>query len=306
MDDQTFMEYLRVKKALDDRSLNAVVWKTLVEAMPAPSPRHPWRVLEIGAGIGTMIQRLIEWDFLRIADYTALDASPSFLDEARHSLSRWAERHQISVEHELHTLTLSDPTRKVKIDFVAKDVQRWLEAASQSESYDLLIAHAFLDLVNLDDTLPELLNCLKEGGLFYFTINFDGLTVFEPPSDLDELVLSLYHRTMEERLAGEKPSAGAFSGRRLLRALEQAGGILLRAGASDWVVHPIEGGYPDGEERFLSYLLQMIEQALTGRPELDPELLRNWLHLRSAQIQGGALTLIVHQLDVVGKRSKMR
>lgn len=202
------------------------------------------------------------------------------------------------------SLQVSDASHAIQVDFVAQELDQWLKEVVCRETYDLLIAHAFLDLVNLEETLPHLMSCLKKGGLFYFTINFDGLTVFEPPvdGDLDERVLSLYHRTMEERLAGKEPSAGAYSGRRLLRVLEQAGGTLLRAGASDWVIHPVEGKYPMGEDRFLRFFLQMIGEALNGRKELREDELQHWLAQRLHQIESHSLTLIVHQLDLVGRR----
>ncbi|MFN3309073.1 MAG: class I SAM-dependent methyltransferase [Anaerolineales bacterium] len=304
MDEQTFIEYLRVKQAIDDRSLNRAVWETLVTAMPPASPEQPWQVLEVGAGIGTMIQRLVEWDFLHDARYTALDASKTFLEEGSRRLSQWASRRGLDLLKDEESLQVSDASHAIQVDFVAQELGQWLKEAVCRETYDLLIAHAFLDLVNLEETLPHLMSCLKKGGLFYFTINFDGLTVFEPPvdEDLDERVLSLYHRTMEERLAGEKRSAGAYSGRRLLRVLEQAGGTLLCAGASDWVIHPVEGKYPMGEDRFLRFFLQMIGEALSGRKELREDELQNWLAQRLHQIESHSLTLIVHQLDLVGRR----
>ena len=53
MDDAAFIRYLAAKKTVDDRSLNADVWRTMVEGVPA----RP-RVLEIGGGIGTMVERI--------------------------------------------------------------------------------------------------------------------------------------------------------------------------------------------------------------------------------------------------------
>lgn len=304
MDEQTFIEYLQVKKAIDDRSLNRAVWDALVVTMPPASRKQPWQVLEIGAGIGTMIQRLVEWDFLHYAHYTALDASRTFLQEARRRLNGWASQMGLDVLNDDQTLRISSARHDIRVFFVSEELDAWLKTSVAQRSYDLLIAHAFLDLVNLEETLPTLICLLKKGGLFYFTINFDGLTLFEPPVEgtLDEKILSLYHRTMEDRLAGEKPSAGAFSGRRLLRILEPAGGVLLRAGASDWVVHPIEGKYLPGEDRFLRFLLQMIGEALSGCSEIEASQLRNWLESRLVQLERGELTLIAHQLDLLGRR----
>lgn len=303
MDDQAFIEYLQVKKSIDDRSLNRAVWETLVATMPAASRERPWWVLEIGAGIGTMIQRLIEWGFLHYAHYTAVDASPAFLEEGRTRLMNWAHQRGLEALYDGKELRVLGSNHEIRISFVAEELSRWLSKSSPQERYDLLIAHAFLDLVNLEETLPNLMRCLKPGGLYYFTINFDGLTVFEPAVEetLDEKILATYHRTMEERMVGEKPSAGACSGRRLLRALDQMGGKLLRAGASDWVVHAIEGKYPPGEDRFLRFLLQMIDEALIGSAEVKESQLRDWIECRLDQLEKGDLILITHQLDLLGR-----
>ncbi|MCX8062467.1 MAG: hypothetical protein N3D16_07785 [Anaerolineales bacterium] len=304
MDDQTFIEYLHVKKSIDDRSLNRAVWDALVASMPPSSCDQPWQVLEIGSGIATMIQRLVDWDFLHYAHYVALDVSTTILGEGWHWLNNWAHQRGFEALRGDHTLRIVDRDHEIWVDFVAEDLNGWLTTSSPEGVYDLLIAHAFLDLINLEETLPKVLCCLKKGGLFYFTINFDGLTVFEPPCEeaLDEKILSLYHRTMEMRMVGGKLSAGAFSGRRLLRAVKQAGGELLRAGASDWVVHSVEGKYPPGEDRFLRFLLQMIEEALKCSSEIEESQLRAWIEYRKAQIERGDLILITHQLDLLGRR----
>lgn len=306
MDEKAFIEYLQVKKAIDDRSLNRLVWETLIHSMPAATEEQPWQVVEIGAGIGTMIQRLMEWDFLHYARYTALDASPLLLKEASQRLTDWARQKGFRVTTRDQSLAIRGYRREVEINFLAQELSKWLGDYDLRESTDLIIAHAFLDLINLMDTLPPLMRCLKPDGLFYFTINFDGLTVFEPPIDekLDEQIIALYHRSMEERKVGEKPSAGALSGRRLIRLVEQAGGTFLRIGASDWVVHPIEGVYPPGEARFLRLLLQMIGEELEGREEIGVEPLRDWLDQRNEQIEKGQLSLVIHQLDFVGRRKR--
>ena len=60
-----FTRYLAAKKSVDDRALNRHVWHSLAQAMSAAVPDGPVQVLEIGAGIGTMVERLVEWGLLR-------------------------------------------------------------------------------------------------------------------------------------------------------------------------------------------------------------------------------------------------
>ena len=74
-----FTRYLASKRTVDDRALNRHVWQTLADAVAGELPRdRPLRVLEVGAGIGTMVDRCVEWGlFARSGfdvSYTAIDS----------------------------------------------------------------------------------------------------------------------------------------------------------------------------------------------------------------------------------------
>src|SRR6266851_553849 len=69
----SFARYLTAKKSVDDRALNGHVWQGLVAALPRATPEQPLRVLEVGAGLGTMVERLFAGDMLTHATYTAID-----------------------------------------------------------------------------------------------------------------------------------------------------------------------------------------------------------------------------------------
>jgi hypothetical protein len=53
----TYARYLAAKTTVDDRALNRHVLAELRRLMPAGAPK----VLEVGAGLGTMVARLLEW-----------------------------------------------------------------------------------------------------------------------------------------------------------------------------------------------------------------------------------------------------
>src|SRR5689334_20524211 len=74
--------YLAAKKSVDDRALNWQVWQHLVAALPRATPQQPLRVLEVGAGIGAMVERLVAGYALTHATYTAIDQAPALLAEA--------------------------------------------------------------------------------------------------------------------------------------------------------------------------------------------------------------------------------
>lgn len=274
----SFPRYLAAKKTVDDRALNHHVWQLFTQHLP-PAPR----ILEVGAGIGTMVERLWERGVLEQAHYTALDALPENIAVARQRLA-----------HLPPTITLQLETADL-FHFIPRQ---------QGPQWDVLIAHAFLDLVNIPATLPLLFSLLRPDGLFYFTINFDGATILQPAIDppFDALVEQLYHRTMDERLVNGLPSGDSHSGRHLFHQLQQAGGEILAAGSSDWVVFGGQREYPADEAYFLHFIIHTMQQALTGHPELENGRFAAWIAQRHAQIAARELVYIAHQLDFVGKR----
>ena len=277
-----FIRYLAAKKTVDDRALNRHVWDTLLAYWPRGSAERPCRILEIGAGIGTMVQRLHEHYLLHDVAYTAVDAMPANIQEA----SRRLDALPLTFAPELEAGDL--------FDFVRREQGR--------RQWDLLIAHAFLDLMDVPRTLPQLFSLLRPGGMFYFTINFDGATILQPSIEpaFDALVEALYHRTMDERLTNGQPSGDSQTGRHLFAHLRQAGADILAAGSSDWVVYAGPDGYYGDEAYFLHFIVQTMQSALTGHPELNPQQFAAWIARRHAQIESGELVYIAHQLDFVG------
>lgn len=297
----SFTRYLAAKKSIDDRALNRVVWHSLMENMPPSSRERPLKVLEIGAGIGTMIERAWDWGLLDYAAYTALDADMDNMVAAWQRLDNWARQQpDIRRVYAGDDLAIEADERLLEIRFLAADLFEFVEAAG---TYDLLIANAFLDLVDIPSTLPIILHLLRPGGLFYFTINFDGMTVFEPEIDpqLDALIQELYHRTMDERVTAGKPAGDSRAGRHLFGQLKAAGAEILQAGVSDWVVFSGQEGYPQDEAYFLHFILHTVQQALAGRPELAGGRLDDWIDRRHRQVLDGELVYIAHQVDFVGR-----
>lgn len=273
-----FARYLSAKKTVDDRALNGHVWQTLRQTLP-PQPR----ILEIGAGIGTMVERLVEQQFISAATYTAIDNQPENIATARQRLAHLPAGIELNLE--------------------AIDLFDFMERERGKRPWDLLIAHAFLDLMDIPATLPQLFALLQPGGLFYFSINFDGVTTLEPAIDpaLDAHIERLYHQTMDERLTDGKPSGDSRSGRHLFGQLRQAGAQILAAGSSDWVVFAGNDGYPADEKYFLQFIVETMRRALAGHPALDPAEFAAWIAQRQAQIETGELVYIAHQLDFFGR-----
>lgn len=299
----SFTRYLAAKKSVDDRALNRQVWETLRQNLPETSPQNPLHILEIGAGIGTMLERILERKLLRHVMYTAIDNQTENIDAARRRLQSMPGICILETHKKQGRTANKQEQPLITLQLQERDILHMISLQQGKQLYDLLIAHAFLDLVDLPSSLGRILSLLKPGGLFYFTLNFDGLTLFEPQLDrlLDETIMQLYHHSMDERLQDGRPSGDSRTGRHLFTYLQECGGQILAAGASDWVVYPKEGSYPEDEAYFLHFILHTIETALSGHPELEPATLSSWIQKRQAQIERGELVYIAHQIDFIGK-----
>lgn len=289
----SFPRYLLAKQSVDDRALN----KDVLSALRANLPQEPIRIVEAGAGIGTMLRRLVRWDVIRQAEYVLLDEAAENIEYASEWVKVWAEESGLSVERSgENQARVFDEAREVHIQFERADVFDFIQ--KNEKPADLLIAHAFLDLLPIAETLPSVLSLTRN--LAWLTINFDGATIFEPVIEtaLDAQIERLYHETMDTRPTG----GDSRSGRHLFGHLRNAGAEVLAAGASDWVVYARNGMYPDDEKYFLHFILHFFEESLTGHPELDAEAFAKRLRARRAQIERGELIYIAHQMDFLARR----
>lgn len=284
----SFPHYLLSKQSVDDRALN----KDVLNALKANLPEEPFRIIEVGAGIGTMLRRLIRWDVIHKAEYVLVDEMAENIEYALGWIPQWAEEAGLSVERSgENQMRVFEESFDIQIHLKRVDVFDFIQ--KNQAPADLLIAHAFLDLLPMPASLPKLLSLTK--GLAWLTINFDGVTSLEPAIDpvLDEQIERLYHETMDARPTG----GDSKSGRHLFGHLHSAGAKILTVGASDWVVHAAGGKYPESEAYFLHSILYFFEESLKGHAGLNAEVFSSWLKQRRAQIERGELIYIVHQMD---------
>lgn len=286
-----YTRYLASKKSVDDRALHQGVVQELRRRLPEGRAR----VLEIGAGLGTMVARLLEWDLLRGGDYTLLDVDGQLLLDSRQWLCEWAQTRGLQPEITPEWLGLGE----MRVHFVEAEIGDFLEQGP-GQPADLLIANAFLDLVEVPATLPGLFRLLVPGGLYWFTINFDGETIFQPDHAYDQEFMRVYHLGMDERVRFGRPAGESRAGRHLYHHLRAAGAPPLASGSSDWVVHAQpDGSYPGDEAYFLESILATVEEGLRG--QVDAAQLDEWMDLRKSQVKSGQLLYIAHQIDFVGK-----
>lgn len=288
--------YLAAKTTVDDRALNRHVLDEFGRLMSADAPR----VLEVGAGLGTMVARLMDLGVVSRGEYILLDADRQLLDDARRWLSDWAAARGLQSEFLPDGLQMGD----LRVRLVHAELGTYLETAHAVQA-DVLIANALLDLVDVPAILPGLLQLLVPGGVYWFTINYDGESIFAPSHPADERVIGAYHRDMDERVRYGRPAGESRTGRRLFHHLRDAAAPAVAAGSSDWVVHPTsDGTYPADEAYFTRCILDTIRDALRVRPDwVEAADLADWLTERYRQLDAGELVYIAHQLDFVGRSS---
>lgn len=289
----SFPRYLLSKQSADDRALN----KDVLNALRTCLLQKPLRIIEVGGGVGTMIKRLVSWDVICKAEYVLVDEMSENIEYASGWIPQWAEETGLSVERSAENqMRVFDSTRDIRIQLERADVFDFIQ--NNKTPADLLIAHAFLDLLPMPKSLTKLLTLTN--GLAWLTLNFDGVTTLEPLINiaLDEHIERLYHKTMDERHTG----GSSKSGRYLFSHLQHAGAEILAAGASDWVVYGVDGKYRQDEAYFLHFILHFFEESLKGNKELDEKIFADWLRKRHKQIERGELTYVAHQLDFLVKK----
>jgi SAM-dependent methyltransferase len=255
-------------------------------------------VLEVGAGLGTMVARLIDWGAVGAGEYVLLDADRGLLDCSRQWLQDWAAARGLPSAPLPDGLRLGD----LRVRLVHAELGSYLADAPRAQA-DVMIANAVLDLVDVPAVLPRLLRLLVPGGAYWFTINYDGESIFEPAHPYDDQVLRAYNRDMDERVRYGRPAGESQTGRRLFQHLRAAGAPALAAGSSDWVVSAgPDGTYPADEAYFLGRILHTIRDALEDRPDwVAPAELADWVAVRGRQLAAGELVYIAHQLDFAGR-----
>lgn len=298
----SYWRYLSAKKTIDDRALNRHVLEHLrLELTRFES--GPVRVLEVGAGLGTMIARLAELRLVRHADYLAVDVDADILARAKLWLVEWGRSSGHSVEPLGDGLRIRGSDFDFRARFVESEISEYLRTDPPDAPADLVIANAFLDLVELPATLARLLSRLSANGLYWFSINYDGETIFLPEHARDEELMLTYDTSMDQRMRGGLSAGDSKTGRHLFQHLRRVGASVLAAGASDWVVHARDSVYEADEAYFLHHIVHTVDDELKQHPAVSAGDLAEWVATRHAQIEQGELVYIAHQLDFVGRPS---
>ena len=291
--DYSYRRYLESKQSVDDRALHRGVLRSLQDALKARS-RESLRVLEVGGAAGSMVRRVIEWGLIGDADYVLVDSDAQALAHLPQALESWAtsEESRSLTPGDAKSLQIRHGEAALKLSWEHSDIGTFL--SSNPPPFDLVIAHAVLDLIDLESFLPRLWKRCRRGAHYWFTINFDGESVFLPPLPHDQAIWDAYHQSMNRR------PGSSHAGRKLFAQLGASGARIDAAGSSDWIVHAKSIGYPGDEAYFLHHIVHTITNELGARPPVNPNAFASWVAQRHEQIDRSELIYIAHQLDFTG------
>jgi len=283
-----YVQYLDLKKSIDDRSLNKNVWEVFSSWLREKIEKEATlSVLEIGAGVGTMIERLLESSLLEKCHYIALEPEASFKEAALNRLESWSSRHNWDFEISSEDLwQIRNQQSHITVQWLKANAEE-IEVLFEEESFDLLLSHAVIDLLPVPEIMPDVLMKLKKQGAFYFSLNFSGSTEFFPEYEMDAEISEKYHADMDSRFP-ESTWQPSMTGHNLLKWLEDYGCHQLVDGESDWNLSPTD-------QLFIGNILDTIKKALAGLPGLE-----QWLVKRYKELHSGELELRISNRDCFG------
>ncbi|TAN52256.1 MAG: class I SAM-dependent methyltransferase [Methylococcaceae bacterium] len=295
----SFADYLCAKYPLDERSLNRPVYRQLTATLAG---RQSLRCLDVGTGNGAMLKRLLECLDVPQLALTGLDQQAGLLNDAASALEQALQQQGYAVAPTPQGLTGRRGDKCVEVELVNAVLT---DFSALPGSFDLITAHAFMDIVPLQPSLRRFADWLAPGGLFYATLNYDGDTALFPlyrDAVFEQWLLACYDESMEQRRVDGLATGGRRCGRRLHAELLAMGFTVPAYGSSDWHITPVNGAYQDADDVCLRALLDFM-RAEAEAARFDAAALRQWHAVRLQQIETAQLGMIIHQLDLLAAKS---
>ena len=292
----SFADFLKAKFALDERSLNREVRGAFLDALHSLPQIE---CLDVGAGTCATLRRLLNSGLTAPLSLTALDRDPGLLDIARQEAEGWLRALGLDPRIDAGAIR-TQGERPTAIRFAADEVKDH----RPDRLYNVITAHAFLDLAPLPQALQRFAAWLQPGGYLYASLNYDGDTALLPVYEdaaFEARLLGHYNHTMERRRVDGQATGGAYCGRRLHGLLPEYGFDILVHGSSDWIIAPVLGEYRDGDSVCLKALLEMIDGEGQRSAVFCQEQLDRWHDDRLRLLQQQRLELTIRQLDLLAR-----
>ncbi len=268
-----FADYLEAKRNADERARDTTtfgIFLGILRTFSRPS------VLDVGTGTGAMARRVYDSLADNDAEITGIDTTGESIAIAR---LRAAENGFERLRFECRSVFDVDERR-----------------------YIAITANSFVDEFPPRQLLRAFARHLAPGGIIYTSLTYNGRTEFWPRAadyDHEQIMLTEYDRSMDERTFEGVPVAGSRGAGRFLAEAERCGFEIVQFGGSDWCIQPENGVYPEGAATVLNGMVDFIANEATRRSKCDPKRTEAWRSIRRKQIQAATLRLLVHHLDAI-------
>lgn len=296
----TLRDYLDIKFALDERSLNPAIKSAFFGAL---RDRATLACLDIGTGSGATLWRLLNAGLSAPLEITAVDRDQALLELAQRRAVALLGARGFKVTAAPGVIKAKQGKRLVAAEFIMADLEHFEH--DRHGHYDAVIAHAVMDRLPPRIMAGRISGWLKPHGVFYATLNYDGGTSLWPihrDQALEERIFSAYDAAMERRRIWDQSSGGPRTGRRLHAALLETGLDVLAYGSSDWNLTPLKRRYRDREALCLTGLLDLIRDEAARSGQFGQDELDAWHQGRLRDVRDARLGLVVHQLDLLAAK----
>ena len=304
----SFQDYLNAKYSIDSKSINSdaeSMFLTRLETRASP------RILDVGCGTGAVARRLVEFAGV-VGDlrYIGLDSDSESVEAAYVHCTAWLGRNGFTIAQNgvgnARSISAIAPGRSFELRFIRGDLFT-PNPDIPTECFDVVTAHALLDILPLRSTVEILASYLKPDGMLYSAINYDGRTTFLPEyerTDFERLLLETYDRSMDDRCMNGEPVGGSRTGTLLYDVFERAGLSIIGCGSSDWSLFPFSGRFSKDERVLTQAIVEMIAEEGTRHESIETSLLDSWYRRRIREVADDRLSLIVHQTDMLGVKNR--
>jgi hypothetical protein len=298
-----FTDYLEAKMEVDERSKNSSVLRTFKKLFLKKT--NPV-IVDLGTGTGMMIRRFLSLPLHGNVVLYGVDNDPGCCTAALYHVKNALLRLGYAVKTRSDRISAEKQGTFVRIHIVQADIlDPSFPGALGIAHAQCITANAFMDLILLKDGMKHIFEFLEEGGILYSTINYDGLTTLLPQwrnHTFEQSLLSLYDKSMDERLIHGHKTGGSRTGSLIFSAAQEVGLHVADLGSSDWQIFPKNGRYKRGEKFFLKSIVSLIYQEVGKSNRVDHRELDAWYTDRLRQSDLNALALITHQTDIVAEK----
>jgi SAM-dependent methyltransferase len=298
-----FQNYLESKVSIDNRSFNPDVageFKRLIEKEESPV------LLDLGTGTGLMLRHLLNLNFRGNIDLYGIDSDQNSIELARRRIHDKLKKEGYKLRASDSSIIASHNNTQLRITLISGNFFNTNMISSLKKvGFHAVTANGFMDIVPLLETVHTVRELLVENGLFYTTINYDGLTELLPDYgelDFENFLLQNYNESMDRRRYNGKKTGGSRTGSRLISVLLNSNFSLLSFGSSDWQIFPRSKQYGKGEKYFLKCILHFIKDQLQTDPTVDVDKLETWYRDRMSHVDMKRLYLLTHQTDILAKK----